>query len=143
MPKNNPTIHFFTEGISFTLKQKKAVKSNIIDLIKSEKKELSNLNIIFCSDAYLLEINIKYLNHNYLTDIITFQYADNPIEGELFISIDRVKENAKKYNQIFENELLRIIFHGTLHLVGYKDNTTNLKKRMTAKEDYYLQHYSK
>lgn len=108
-------------------------------LIKNEKSKLGIVSLIFCSDNYLLDINKNYLNHNYYTDIITFNYVeDKIISGDLFISIDRVKENAIEFDTIFENELYRVIFHGILHLIGYNDKTREEKEIMREKEDLYL-----
>jgi rRNA maturation RNase YbeY len=95
--------------------------------------------LIFCSDEYLLDVNKKYLNHDYYTDIITFDYVeDKIISGDIFISSDRVRENANQFNVSFEMELFRIIIHGILHLLGYKDKTKKDKSLMTEKENFYL-----
>ena len=108
-------------------------------LVINEKKELGNISIVFCSDEYLLKINDEYLSHNYYTDIITFDYCENSvISGDLFISLDRISENARIFEVQFNEELYRVIFHGLLHLVAYKDKTEAEKKVMRAKEDYYL-----
>lgn len=101
--------------------------------------KIGNISLIFCSDNYLLDINIKYLNHNYFTDIITFNYVEGEIiSGDLFISIDRVKENAIEFETMWIKELYRVIFHGLLHLIGYNDKTEEEKKIMKIKEDLYL-----
>ena len=101
--------------------------------------EKSRLHIIFCSDDYLLDINKKYLNHDYFTDIITFNYNENnTIIGDLFISVDRVKENAKELKVDFNNELFRVIIHGVLHLCGYNDKTQDQLKEIRTKEDEFL-----
>lgn len=115
------------------------ITKNIKYLVKNENRKLGIVSLIFCSDNYLLDINKNYLNHNYYTDIITFNYVeDKVISGDLFISIDRVKENAIEFDTIFENELYRVIFHGILHLIGYNDKTKEEKGVMREKEDLYL-----
>jgi len=97
------------------------------------------LNYIFCSDTYLHKINLEYLKHDTLTDIITFDYSEKKqISGDIFISIDRIKENAPKFNQSTDIELNRVLIHGVLHLLGYKDKTPKEKETMRAKEDFYL-----
>jgi len=108
-------------------------------LIIEEGSKEGNLNIIFCSDNYLLKMNKEYLGHNYFTDVITFDYSEeNLISGDVFISVDTVKENAKNYEVSFENELFRVIIHGVLHLIGYNDKTDKEQEEMTIKENYYL-----
>ena len=105
----------------------------------SEVRKIGDVNIIFCSDNYILDINIRYLQHDYFTDIITFDYCEDKIlSGDLFISIDSVQENAKEYGSDFEEELHRVIVHGILHLIGYDDHTPEDQKIMRSKEDYYL-----
>jgi probable rRNA maturation factor len=132
-------IHFFSEGIEFKLPHPRKTSNWIKEVIKKEKKTLVAINYIFCSDSYLLEINQGYLRHNSLTDIITFDNSQkNKLEAEIYISIDRVKENAKIFNSILDEELHRVIIHGVLHLVGYKDKTTVEKARMRKKEEACL-----
>jgi len=123
-----------------TLKLKKSpVKKYINLLINRELKRVGEISIVLCSDKYLLEINIEYLKHNYYTDIITFNYVEgNLISGDLFISVDRVKENSIVFNTGLIKELYRVIFHGILHLIGYNDKTEEEKKIMRTKEDLYL-----
>jgi rRNA maturation RNase YbeY len=126
------------------LSSRNKLKSFIDDLIKKEGRKLDNLNFIFCSDEYLLDINNTYLAHNYYTDIITFDLAENgskAISGDIFISTDRVRDNAQAFNSKLSIELHRVIFHGVLHLCGYKDKTKVTKLKMTAREDYYLSKY--
>lgn len=107
--------------------------------ITENKKNIGDISYIFCSDEYLLKINQEYLNHDYYTDIITFDYCEeNLISGDLFISIDRIKENAKNFDIILKNELDRVIIHGIIHLLGQKDKTEEEAKEMRIKEDYYL-----
>jgi rRNA maturation RNase YbeY len=111
----------------------------IEDIIVSENCVLGELSVIFCKDDYLLNINQTYMNHDYYTDIITFEYSkESMISGDLFISVDRIKENALIYNVSFSNELTRVIYHGTLHLCGYKDKSAKDVLLMREKENYYL-----
>lgn len=132
-------ITFFSQHIRFSLKKKSVVEKLILSVVRKEKKKLGDINFIFCSDEFLLVLNKKFLKHDTLTDIITFQYADNKkLSAEIFISVPRVKENAKKFKVPFENELQRVMIHGILHLCGYKDKKTGDKKKMREKEDYYL-----
>ena len=134
----------FNDTIRTPLKNRKPLKDFLNLLAKSEKQDFSELNYIFCSDEELLEINKRFLNHNYYTDIITFNLSANNndlIIGEIYISIDRVKENAKTYNTSVAMELHRVIFHGILHLCGYKDKTHDQKRKMTQKENHYLKKY--
>ena len=113
--------------------------SFISNILISEKKTEGDIVLIFCSDEYLLEINKKHLNHNYYTDIITFDYCvENIVSGDLYISIDRVKENAKTFNDSFINELTRVVIHGVLHLCGYNDKTEADQKNMRNLENKYL-----
>ena len=108
-------------------------------MIKNELKKTGDISVIFCSDEYLLQLNKEYLNHDYYTDIITFDYVeDDLISGDLFISLDRVKENARQFETPVLNELYRVVFHGTLHLTGYEDKTDSEQKLMREKENYYL-----
>jgi probable rRNA maturation factor len=137
-----PPIQFhFLLPVSFT--QRTLAKEVIRDLFKKEKTRLEQLQYIFCSDEYLLEINKQHLNHNYYTDIITFDLSETPdaVTGEIYISIDRVKDNAQTYKASFKQELLRVIFHGALHLCGYKDKTEKDQILMRKAEDKYLQYY--
>jgi len=144
MPNNNstPPIHFhFLETISFT--QRTLVKEVIRDLFKKEKTKLEQLRYIFCSDEYLLQINKEHLNHNYYTDIITFDLSESSTAtiGEIYISVDRVRDNAQNYEASFKHELLRVIFHGALHLCGYKDKSTKEEQLMRKAEDKYLKYF--
>ena len=119
---------------------KEKVSNWLQNISKREGYEIVDLNYTFCSDDSLLDINIQYLNHNYYTDIITFDLSDVPreIEGDIYISIDRVKENAKLIHSSFEIELMRVIAHGLVHLIGYKDKTKADSKRMRNKEEECL-----
>lgn len=134
-------INFFNEDIDFNLKNKIKLKTWIKEAIKAEGYKLNELNFIFCSDNYLLEINRQYLNHNTFTDIITFDNSEvnKLIVGDIFISYERVCDNASKFAVSEEDELHRVIIHGTLHLLGYKDKSNMDKALMTQKEDHYLQ----
>lgn len=111
----------------------------VISTAKNEGFSVGELSFIFCDDKYLHKINLEFLNHDTLTDIITFDYSsEDEIAGEIYISIDRVNENAKSFNQDTAQEIRRIIIHGVLHLLGYKDKSLEEKTQMTSKEDYYL-----
>lgn len=135
-----PRINFFEEDISFKLKDKAKVKEWIKTTVETEGYKLKELNYIFCSDKYLLQINQQYLNHDTYTDIITFDNSgkEGIIEGDIFISVDRIRENATKFATSETNELHRVIVHGALHLLGYQDKMAESKKLMTSKEDEYL-----
>jgi len=135
-----PSISFFEEDISFKLKNKAQVRQWITDAIHTEGFKLKELTYIFCSDDYLLQINRQYLDHDTYTDIITFDNSDgnNIVTGDIFISIDRIRENATKFNVSETTELHRVIIHGVLHLLGYKDKSAPDKQKMTEKEDFYL-----
>ena len=136
---NKSEINFFSEEINFVLKKKKQLRSWIEIALKNETQKNHCLNYIFCSDSFLSVLNVKYLNHDTLTDIITFDYSDGiNIIGDIYISIERIKENSAKFNTSFAGELNRVMIHGVLHLCGYKDKTKLEKKLMTEKEDYYL-----
>lgn len=149
-------ISFHTEGLEFKLKNKTRLKKWIVATIEKKKRNVGDISYVFCSDSFLIKMNKEYLNHDTYTDIITFDYSieDNmlPISGDIFISIERVKENAEKFSikksaegdsqqeksGRFENELHRVIIHGTLHLLGYKDKTKIAKAEMTKQEDLCL-----
>ncbi len=135
-----PAISFFEEDITYKLKHKTALRQWITQTIDAEGFKLKELSYIFCSDSYLLQINRQYLNHDTYTDIITFDNSetDNLITGDIFISIERIRENAIKFNIPETDELHRVIIHGVLHLLGYKDKTPVTKQKMTQKEDFYL-----
>ena len=137
-------IQFFCEGVQFTLKHKTIVRKWLKEVILEERRKPWYINFIFCDDAYLLELNKTYLKHETLTDILTFPYIEDAetISGDIFISIDRVRENAIKFDQAFEIELLRVIVHGVLHLIGYTDSEKANKNIMTRKEDFYLGKYN-
>lgn len=141
-PEEEPeqAIVFQAEEIDFSLDDETVVAEWIVSVIHREKCRLSSVNFIFCSDHYLHQINQTYLDHDTLTDIITFPYEEPPlIKGDIFISIDRIRDNADQLQLAFPDELHRVIIHGVLHLCGYGDKTPNEKKRMTQKEDEALQ----
>lgn len=135
-------IQFCTEDITFSLKEKLKHKAWLNEVAKQEGKKILELSYVFCSDAYLLEINQAYLNHDTLTDIVTFDNSEDPkkIEGDIFISIERVRENGEKLGTS-ETELERVMVHGLLHLLGYKDKKKEEKALMTEKEDFYIKQY--
>lgn len=126
--------------IRFLLKDKLKIKKWIRECAIEENKPISFISFNFCSDEYILELNNSALKHNYYTDIITFELnvKNEPIEGDIYISIDRIKDNAKNLNEFFLNELHRVIIHGVLHLCGYKDKSQKDAKTMRDKENYYL-----
>jgi rRNA maturation RNase YbeY len=140
----SPTIRFhFLEKIS--LKDRRILKTTLAALFKKEKKKLAELHYIFVSDDRLLEINRQFLQHDFYTDIITFPLSEpgQPISGEIYISVDRVRENAREFGGTVKEELLRVIFHGALHLCGYKDKTTPQQREMRQLEEKYLALYQK
>ena len=135
-------IQFFHEDVVNPLgeNQEKDVEKWVLETILRETQtEVGELSVIFCSDDYLLDINTRYLDHDYYTDIITFPYQSSPLTADLYISTDRVKENAGDMNQDYKTELFRVIIHGILHLCGYSDKTTEEEKVMRSKENEYLQ----
>jgi rRNA maturation RNase YbeY len=121
---------------------KKDLKEAVKNLALNEGKVLKDLSLVFTDDDYLLEVNKQYLNHDYFTDVITFDYSSFPeVSGDVMISLDRVKDNAQSLNQSFELEFYRVVFHGVLHLCGYKDKSEADEKEMRAKEDYYINRF--
>jgi probable rRNA maturation factor len=119
---------------------KKELKRFVKELVAHEGKQLKELSLVFTDDEYLLEVNKQYLNHDYFTDVITFDYSDFPnVSGDVMISLDRVKDNAHSMNLDFETELYRVVFHGALHLCGYKDKEKEDAALMRSKEDFYIQ----
>jgi rRNA maturation RNase YbeY len=133
-------IRFFSEGISFKMDFPKKKTLWIKEVAKKEKKAIKEINYIFCSDEFLLQLNQGFLNHKTLTDIITFDNSEGKkaLEGEIYISIERVQENAIKFNTEFEDELHRVMIHGVLHLIGYKDKKPSEKALMRKKEEACL-----
>ena len=134
------SIRFFTESTNFKISSPRKTRAWIRAVAKIEKRAISEINYIFCSDTYLLELNQRFLKHNTLTDIITFDNAEEgkDIKGEIYISIDRIKENAFSLKTDFEDELHRVIIHGVLHLVGYTDKKKSEKAIMRKKEEAFL-----
>ncbi len=132
-------IFFHTEDISFALDSEKKTSNWLVKLIERHNKKLGELNCIFCSDDYLLKLNQEHLNHDYFTDIVTFDYCHNDvISGDLFISVDRTKENAKTFGKTESNELNRVIAHGLLHLLGFSDKTPEDIVEMRSMEEEAL-----
>lgn len=137
-------ICFFYQDVKFSLANRGKLKSYIQSIFKKEGKKLISINYIFCTDKALLKINRQFLNHNFYTDIITFDLSEtSSIQGEIYISIDRVKDNSKTLGTSFKSELHRVIFHGALHLCGYKDKRKVEKDKMREKEEFYLSFYQK
>lgn len=137
-------ITFLSEGISFTLKQKTLHRSWLKQVIATEKQQAGEISYVFVDDEYLLKINQQFLKHNFYTDIITFDYSEpvnKVIAGDLMISIDRVKDNAKQLGVAFEEELRRVMVHGVLHLCGYKDKKPADVKKIRSREGYHLKRF--
>lgn len=131
-------VRFFFEN-KFNLKNRRAIKLWLGVVASNEQKGIEQVNFIFCNDEYLLEKNIKYLKHNTLTDVISFDYSQSGLlSGDIFISIDRITENAKALRQTLPDELHRVMVHGLLHYCGYNDKSRKEKELMRNKEDYYL-----
>ena len=136
-------IHFFSEEIRFTLKEKLNRKRWLKKVATNAGFKIKELNYVFCSDEYLYKMNREYLKHDTYTDIITFDNSEkkDDIEGDIFVSIDRVRENAKTHNQEVETEMNRVLAHGMLHLMGYKDKTQEEVALMRLKEDESIKLY--
>ena len=133
------SIQYFNEEVPLPKLKKRKSTNWIKDTIQAEGKRVGGISFIFCSDNYLLEVNKNYLDHDYFTDIITFDYVEGfLISGDIFISVDRVLDNSVEFKTTFENELNRILIHGVLHLLGYKDKDKKDKLLMTEKENIYL-----
>lgn len=132
-------VSYYTQDTDFKFKGKTFNNLWLKMVAESEIRRLGDISIIFCSDNYILDVNMKYLQHDYFTDIITFDYCEGDrLSGDLFISVDSVRENSEFYETEFEEELNRVIVHGLLHLIGYDDHTEKDKKVMREKENYYL-----
>lgn len=135
-------VTYFFEDTDFNLKNKTKIKKWLKLVAESEVFSLGTVSVIFCSDNYILDINQRFLQHDYFTDIITFDYSEGEkISGDLFISVDSVRENSIEYGTEFEEELHRVIVHGILHLIGYDDHTDEEIRTMRSKENYYLSLY--
>lgn len=133
-------INFYNENIEFSIENDHLIKKWIVSVIEEKNFSSGTINYIFCTDEYLLKLNQQYLDHNTYTDIITFDYSNGKVlSGDIFISIDRIKENAQKYKKTFENELHRVMIHGILHLSGLKDKTDEESTEMRYQEDHYLE----
>ena len=132
-------VSFYFEDTKFVFRQKTLTRKWLKLVAESEICRLGDISVIFCSDNYILDINRKYLGHDYFTDIITFDYREGDrLSGDLFISVDSVGENAVEYGTEFNGELNRVIVHGLLHIIGYDDHTEEETAVMRAKENYYL-----
>lgn len=136
-------LNFFPEDVDFALPKPLKTRKWVKNISQSDGYRIGELNYVFCSDNYLLEINRQYLDHDYFTDIITFDNSEEEklLEGDIYISIDRVRENAAEFHADFETELRRVIIHGLLHLMGWEDGDENLKKLMRTKEDEALSQF--
>jgi rRNA maturation RNase YbeY len=145
MPSHAKSVIYFFFETPVTLTERTRLKKYIESIFRKEKKQLKNINYIFCSDERLLEINKQFLKHDYYTDIITFQLSDkkDAVEAEIYISVPRVKDNSVLLKESFKKELLRVIFHGALHLCGYRDKIEQEKKIIRQKEDYFIHKYLK
>jgi rRNA maturation RNase YbeY len=134
-------INFFCEDVSFVLKNKAKIRTWIFTTIESYKKKPQTINYIFCSDEHLRKVNIDYLQHDYYTDIITFDNSEfeDEIQGDLYISLDRIRENASDFGVSFETELHRVLIHGVLHLIGYEDDTDEAEAEMRVLETKALE----
>ncbi len=132
-------VSYFVQDTDFKFVKRRLNNAWLKLVAESEVRKLGNINIIFCSDNYILDVNMKYLQHDYFTDIITFDYCEgNVLSGDLFISVDSVRENSVFFKTEFADELNRVIVHGILHLIGYDDHTPDEQKTMREKENYYL-----
>lgn len=136
-------ISFHNEDISLRLPQIRLTRKWIRSIAYKFNKEIGFVNFIFCSDNYLLDINRTYLHHNYYTDIITFPYKDEPLESDIYISIDRVRDNARNFNVSFNSELRRVMAHGILHLCGFSDKSEKAQELMREEEDLALESWAK
>lgn len=139
----NARLSFFTEDLSYRLANKKIIRQWILKVIRLEGFIPGNINFIFCSDQYLLSLNLKYLQHDTFTDVITFDYSEGTgkkrnIHGDIYMSIERIRENAHIYKVSLSGEIRRVMVHGVLHLLGYNDQNPHLRQQMKEKEDFYL-----
>jgi probable rRNA maturation factor len=138
-------VNFFSADKKLHFVPKRELKAFLNELFTNENKKISRLDYIFCSDSFLLDINRRFLNHDYYTDIITFDLSETKNEtiAEIYISLDRVKENARKLETKYRNEILRVVFHGALHLCDYKDKTQKQIKEIRQKEDFYIKRFER
>ena len=138
-----PELSFPSKGIAFKLGRQRGVKEWLIQIAANEGRKIESLTVVFVSDNYLAKLNNQYLRHNTLTDILTFDYTEEgPVVGEIYISIPRVRENARNYKQPFDRELRRVMAHGLLHILGYKDKTARQSAEMRRKEEACLSLWS-
>lgn len=137
------SIHFFYQTKGFSFRNRNQVKDFLRLLLAKEKTRTTEIRVIFCTDDQLLEINRQFLNHDYYTDIITFNLSakGEPVNAELYLSVDRIRDNSSLANTTFTRELHRVLFHGVLHLCGYNDKSSQQIKRMREREDHYLRLY--
>jgi len=133
-----PDIQFFLDNVDFSLRNTEVLTDWLIQLARNEGKNIDEVNVILVSDDRLLEINREFLKHDYYTDIITFQNEGKELSGEIYISVDRVKENSKTNDIVADEEFHRVLAHGFLHMLGYKDKSDEEKMIMRSKEDFYL-----
>jgi probable rRNA maturation factor len=144
MPSRASKVNFFFDGILVNLQNRRKLKKFIDFIFENERKTLESINYIFCTDRRLLQINREFLKHDYYTDIITFRLSEGKsIFAEVYISIDRVRVNAVENRASLKEELHRVIFHGVLHLCGYRDKKATDKRLMRMREDFYLGKYLK
>lgn len=136
-PENPVSFHF--EDVTFELPLEQAIRDWLVGVAETEAKPFVEVNYIFCSDEYLRNMNEEFLEHDYYTDVITFPYTEGAVHGDVFISVDRVRDNALQMSVPFEHELHRVLVHGVLHLAGYLDKNPEDEQRMRAREDFYLQ----
>jgi probable rRNA maturation factor len=136
--EDSALITYETEDIAFSLENETNLSDWIQQTVVAENKQLTGVTFIFCSDTYLHKLNVEHLQHDTLTDVITFPYSDTEVEGDIFISIDRIRANAIKFGVTETHELHRVMIHGVLHLCGYGDKKPKEKTLMTEKENYYL-----
>lgn len=132
---NKAQIRFFNADITFDFKNKRKISASLLNYSKENLIEAGEINYVFCTDEFLIDLNKKFLNHDYYTDIISFQSEKDPIAGDIYISLDRVRDNAKNLKLKFQDELLRVISHGLLHFMGFKDKTKADQLLMRSKED--------
>ncbi|MBK7409726.1 MAG: rRNA maturation RNase YbeY [Saprospirales bacterium] len=141
-PEAESAIDFFSEDVDFELLNSSLVQEWLQEVILHENKQLQRLSFIFCSDEYLYQMNVDYLQHDTYTDVITFPYGEGDmVEGDIFISIERVKENAALFQSTFERELYRVMVHGVLHLCGYGDKSEEEEAEMREKENMYIRRW--
>lgn len=135
---NKSSVQFHSQLDDFKLKNKTLIKKTLLELAQKEDARVGTINYIFCSDEYVLELNKTYLDHDYYTDILSFPMNAEPLEGDIFISVERVKENATTFNTDFTTELYRVIAHGLLHFLGYDDHSDENIRLMRKKENEFI-----